>query len=441
MAEINEKQEQTQIKEVRGPIQIEFPESLISVFSEKLEKISKKVKIRTLGIRHYNKEELIRTGTNIVTKMVAFTLQPDIDAVKIPGHEFLGGVIDKDGIKTVFSSTGDDEFFKKISQDLSFRCEKCGKVIDRNKRLFFLRENDGKTISLGRNCSKDYFGWDVEAAILRAVPYLKQLGEEMDREYQGHSIRRHHHYEVVEAAIRFYHAHIPFISGAKAQDKPGSTPTSSNISTCVWGTDKFAQELRQEINKATTHLQDGFVGDEAQKIREYYMTKTVETNFDQNLKQQFENEGDSTGLLTYAVYNYYWKTQPKPQIEKDAKWEAQAFDGNEVNDAEVTITGMYNYESEWGNGTCVVFRNCKHEFAWFTSASLYKLVEKENGHIGAEDGRVLGYEPIFGIGDRVRIKKATVKKNDEYKGRKRTVIKLRKSQIEVLEKAETEEEK
>jgi len=374
-------------------------------FLEKVEKLKKKADIklsdRKVETRSYEYSDW--QGNRRFKRIKEVTYNVDFPELYIiDGYEYLGGLTNSDGMITWFAKDENTDLHDKVDENIIFKCHHCNKTIrSRKNRLFFKREN-GEIVSFGVKCAENYFGFDVFTKLKRAsIAWGNLFGE---GGYGGvYYDTEHIHDKYMDFCLNWFGRNNGFVSQKKAEEY-GKSSTTTNLFYYCPPHGKLKPEERAEIDDFwdTNPLSEKEMDDMKAKIYDFYEKREVESDFDRNLKNLFEMKGSKAGLLVYGVFNYF---KEKELLEaKEKKFVSEWFEGEEVENLKVVYKSIRWFETAYGAQAIVTLESDKHTFKWFTSSGLLERFEEGNEYI---------------------MTKATVKKRDEYKGWKSTVIKTR----------------
>jgi len=388
---------------------IEIEKGAEKTFLEKVAKLQKKIDIKLLN-RSVEKKEKERTdlfgNKRIITwNVISYDVEfPEI--YQIEGFEFLGGLTDSDGMVTWFSKgEGEANLHSEVDENMVFKCYHCNKTMqNRNNRLFFKKENEG-IISFGVKCAENYFGIDVYKKLRSASFVWNSMVDEFGGGSFGYNFEEAHN-NAVDFCLIWFGNNKGYVSQAKAESG-GQGATS-------WEADYFcpphSPTLRQrdldeihafwDSNPYTPEEMDSL----KKKIYKYYEEKEVKSDFDRNLKNLFEMRGAKIGLLVYGVYAYFKDIEKMEEEKRNPKFVPEWFEGEEVENMAVTFKDIKWFEGQFGATALVTLLSERNCFKWFTSSGKLDNFEKGKEYL---------------------LTKATVRKRDEFKGYKTTVIKTR----------------
>jgi hypothetical protein len=346
----------------------------------------------------YTYEIIIMSVTGPTPKLAGWTLVAKIEML---GEERL--------IKCVPGEECPEEYRKG-----DFHCDHC-KTDRRRSNVFVMRHDDGRHVQIGRTCIQDFLG-GVDPEMLLAIASMnfdvvKHIGE-MDEE--GFEFGRGSGYDsensvIYLTAVSICIRHLGWVSRSAAGEgmataddawsllnPPNSGEALARYEKWVEKNDLHFQERDKENAKAAlewaaSHPTEG-VSDYLYNLgvaaRAGYVTRS------------------SRGILASAVMVYLRemdRAEEAKQREKEDKTKSNEYLG-EIKKREVfgPLTLVYEnwFEGRFGVTTLLKFEDeAGNVLCWFAS----------------------GHKDEFEKGDVVTLK-ATVKKHEEYKGRKQTII-------------------
>jgi hypothetical protein len=331
-------------------------------------------------------------GIELVNKYQHFALSTP--SVKINGYSFVAS-IEHDASGNMIRKA--PAFYEK-ELDASYwkaapNCEHC--KIERYRKDTFLleREADKKIIQVGRQCLRDFLGHDAEAGIA-GFEYLRDAIDEFS-EYEGDGLGGREHvpsgYELksyltwVAMSIRIE----GWTSGAMAYER-GINSTAGNV----------AGRLNDRRGEFKDRPSDKDI-EVADKSFEWLKGLKGESDYERNLKA-IEASGmvsmKAQGFAASIVRGYLKTVEQAIENEKkaDSAWLGAAGDKIEAN---VTIVKPVALDGMYGMTTLYIMRDDTGNKIVWNSSSYH-------------DGQT---------GNKFRIK-GTIKKVDDYKGEKQTVL-------------------
>jgi hypothetical protein len=281
-------------------------------------------------------------------------------------------------------------------------CDHCG--LDRRRTDTFVVYNadEEKTMQVGRQCLKDFLGYNDPMAVARHLERIQEFMNKIESDEENEYTQRGPALEGTE----FFLSHVACMirefgwvskSNARWDEQPTAAAAFYNImdygKTNKYGAPIFktiTDEDKATAKAALAHGREKFSKDSDNEF---------EYNMAVNLAGDYFNERNK-GFVAYAVQAYLKDTQEQIEREKSnetpSEWvgtigERQVFNG-------LTVTAVTAIESNFGFSDLHMFVDADgNKFKWFSSSKVLKVGETYN-------------------------LKATVKKHDEYKGQKSTLI-------------------
>jgi hypothetical protein len=331
-------------------------------------------------------------GIELVNKYQHFALSTP--SVKINGYSFVAS-IEHDATGNMIRKA---PAFYERELDASYwktapNCEHC-KIKRYRKDTFLLeREADKKIIQVGRQCLKDFLGHDAEAGIA-GFEYLRDAIDEFS-EYEGGGFSGNggtaSGYELksyltwVAMSIRI----DGWVSGAVAYER-GTQSTAGNVANRLNDRKGYFKERPEQTDL-----------DMADKSLEWLKGLKGESDYERNLKA-IEASGmvsmKAQGFAASIVRGYLKTVEQAIENEKkaDSVWLGAVGDKVEAN---VTVIKPVALGGMYGMTTLYIMRDdAGNKIVWNSSSY--------------HDGQT---------GNKFRIK-GTIKKVDDYKGEKQTVL-------------------
>jgi hypothetical protein len=226
--------------------------------------------------------------------------------------EYLGTILFVDGIKQIFTVETADVTLGDIP-DASLTCDHC-KVNRKRIKYFMFREN-GKIVSIGSSCAKDYFGWDIER-YLDMFTYLADAAKELTEESMSSGFHSHSIF-LNDVILATYMAtskwKSEWVSKAKADlsDKPSTGKVITHI--------LFPFEDRglvEEKRAVKASLPATFYEEVQAKLVATYGNTIPSNDFEHNIINNcFDGDGTlrefvvSAGIVGYAIYSVMHEKQ------------------------------------------------------------------------------------------------------------------------------------
>lgn len=392
-------------------------DSLIPIIREKLEKINRKA--AKLGIEAPSfriVESYKDTRTNHFGdeyQVLLHTIEITGPIIKVNGWNFVASIEHTNhgnAIKRVPSFEGDiPVHFRSVGT----KCDHCESSRIR-KDTFLVSDNDGNFKQVGRNCLADFLGHDPA----RVMWYLRLVREAMGfiEECCGNFRYEHviDHLTAITAALYFSYTK-GWVSKAKAQ----MSTTDNSTSSWVWwlfGPPVGNGKLMEERRAISSDISDE-IKEEAKKVLEWAMEEFVgkdqnsRSDYEQNLAIALQKNNvtfKDVGIVSSVVPCYFRYIDRKVKTEEDSKKTNEYFgEPGKRFELVLKVTRYSTSEGQYGCTHIYGFEDADgRNFVWFGS----KILRDDANH----NKRI---EVGFSFSSRW-----TVKKHDEYKGRKQTIL-------------------
>jgi hypothetical protein len=310
-------------------------------------------------------------------------------APKYEGWTFLARVeFDESGM-VVFNAPGAAKVDRNSLRN--GECDHC-KINRYRKSVFVVRHDDGRQLQVGSTCLKDFLGWNINPVWVSTDldSYSEAFGG------FGHTDPVYATETVLAAAW----AVIQRFGYVKSNDY--GTPTKYTVQDVLDPRSSKARELAKDI---APYVADAY--GMAAKIREWILSDDFrgDNDFVYNLKSIAAGEfckPNKLGFLAYAPVG--WAKSMEREIQRKQESEDLVNDWNgEIGDKlelTVTLKSIRFLDSEWGVTDLYTFvGDDGRAYKWFSSRTIFTEVSEDSMRI-----------------------KGTVKKHDEYKGHKATVL-------------------
>lgn len=350
-------------------------------------------------------------GTYVLNKI---DLESEFNQMNIKGMdvEFEGvvGLVDKNENDKVYTLRNPNV----IQYLAECECEECHKRIKRGKYIVFSkgevkRKND--LVVLGTTCAKNYFPFDIEG-------YFKGLDNAFGvmMEFDEFDGSRKSNY----VAMRdLYVAVCAVTDNLRVYEKEGKTR------------DVVLAWVSGLVKRSEYPVPKDMIPFETIRewIDEFFNKDDLATDLDMNIRSVFYRTNDDgtkkfredlpnkyVGIAVYGFYSAKKKHDDKIVEEKRlSENKTVEYWGNvgEKFEKEILLENMFGFDSAYGYCYVLIFRDTEnHVFKWVTSNPLYHAWCKTNGKEGDCD-----YE----VGKTYTLK-GSVKKHEEYKGMRQTVV-------------------
>lgn len=341
------------------------------------------------------KEEAYRTTTS-------YRVEVSGVAPKFEGWSFVG-TLDYTEHGNVFRCMPSREIPESF-RNVKPVCDHCKKQRSR-KDTFVLAHDNGHYIQVGRQCLRDFLGHSSPERIATLCQFLLDLrGMETSEGGRGDNWRYPSVEYVVAQTVAIVKA-FGWVSRHYDDPEQTTTPTTAR----VWTHLSFSADDWRRIEKTPVPIceQDKI---DALAICEWVMSQgNTDNSFVKNLWIVFQEKTVSrknVGLVA-AAFKAYEKATAAPKVYEVGPESNYVGEVGKREVFQLTVTGVTLIERKevygYGSPFTTLFRFKDEEgnrFIWFASDDRTELFEKDQ---------------TYAI-------KATVKKHDEYKGKKQTVI-------------------
>ena len=335
-------------------------------------------------------------------KMAGYSFVGTLDHNTLPGKVI---------VKTVPGHSVPKEFYN--SDPI---CEQCNKIRRRND-TFILRNEDGKHVQIGRNCLRDFFGHDPNqiANFLSALWRLVDSFEDEDNWYGGGSGIQDYYYPhqkvlVTTAAVIRTFGWTPRSSACPDEGRVATADIVLRIMLPTF--DKYAKEEQKNLIRDLKWDKELDKAEGGSAVVWLSEQDTESNEYLHNL--QAISEADSVPSRMFGFWCSLVAAHQRAQERLNLNRASQKLNewvGNEKerHEFKVNVVNLRYFPGNYGTVT------------------LHKMLD--------EDGRTLTWfantDSKMEEGNTYRIK-GTVKKHDEYKDWKQTVL----SRVSVIEKVE-----
>ena len=306
------------------------------------------------------------------------------------------------------------EDFSKYYDD-QFRCDHCKTNRDRKMVFLFRHETTGADLMIATQCSEGYFGKDVYFAL---SGMLSTSTESMDKDFDDIccSINRNmdirDRIDYARLAYGYIISQNNYVSKQKA-DGYGKRSTDHEIDDMTKHLEMWMFRNERDLLEARGKQIDDQVkykliadsrGYQYNDIKEYWeakMNETPEDNFVRNVAINFSLMNVKYGMITYAVFVYLKEVVGIMKEEKKSELPSNHMGnvGDRLKNLEVIVTRVSYHETAYGTSSFVgMIDKDGNKYIWFASGKI---------HFDQDEAITMD---------------ATVKKHDEYKGTKQTVL-------------------
>ena len=272
-------------------------------------------------------------------------------------------------------------------------CDHCKTRRHRNS-TFLVRHDDGRQVQVGSTCIKDFLGWNANVVILYADDVASDLGFGGYGHSQPDAVGTDYALAVAWALIK--------LDGYKPANTYSGTPTKSDVMDVLWPPYPMRPERKAELVRISTLATEAM--ERAKEIRAWVVNEMTGTNeYATNMKAVLSADYvtiRNIGLLASAPQA--WMKAQAATLIRDTPTRVSTWLGQEKE--RITFTATIN-DIRWIPGD------------WNTM-TLYTLQDADGNVIKWFASRdALGDKP----GVTVKLM-ATVKKHEEYKNVKQTLI-------------------
>lgn len=284
-------------------------------------------------------------------------------------------------------------------REINTTCEHCN-TNRRRKQVFLVKHDDGTIRRVGRNCLQDFLGGQSPESIVAAAELLIEAASipSEDYDYDGPHGRKHVDVVHFVAVARIVSRRFGWVSRANAQ--PGQSSTADIASLICMSGLGAARQLIEEFGLQAEQVDVEY----AEQAVEWGKTQKEEGNFYYNLGVACRLgyvRNDTTGLVAalVSVYNRHLEKQRTPTVTGVHVGTVGIRENFVVRIVGVAPTegGMYGPSYRVN-----MLDQANNQLVWWAS----------NDPNGSED---------FPQNEPIEIT-ATVKKHDEFRGVKKTVL-------------------
>ena len=319
---------------------------------------------------------------------VTFDIENEV--ISYDGFEYLATLEKaKDKLNYVYSESKEDfsQYF-----EVKFRCDHCNTNRDR-KKVHLFRDSNGNDKMIASTCSKDYFGESVQKkieSVLKVFDIFYKLSEDFEpsEEKMGSFYKEFDVRSYIQHSLYICLKHKEYISKERAE----SEVIMSTINYIDETFEKFPNDFYDIIN-----------GYDFVNVIEYWENKVKEdrSNFSNNVYLSFYTSNPKKGLIAWGVWSYLKDGLKLFEVKTKDEYFGEIKDRCELELKVVSVnsgSGAYGYWELFS----LVDRDGRN-FKWFSSSS--------NDNI----------QKSIDTNDFVKVK-ATIKKHEEYKGKKQTML-------------------
>jgi hypothetical protein len=337
------------------------------------------------------------------------TVEIDGEAPHVPGYDFLATIEHKDGGNIIRTLPGVDESnVKQFYNAKPEYCDHCKKVRRRIDTYIVKDQKTGNLRQIGRNCLADFLGGKDPKRVLFWFS-LKQRIEDIFSNadsYEGRLRGRAEYATSHDSVLRVAAALVRKYGYKKSSGNYGYNPdnTASDVKTVIFSTDSrdpHVKELRKVVEedregaeeykkKALDWFNNELSDDEKQNNNYFHSIDVILQSSDVGYRD--------VGLLA-SIFPAYDRAMGKKKAlkQKDNSWVGDV--GDKLPITKIKVSGSHYTMGNWGELQIVKMEDDKgRSYTWFNSSS-----------------RDMERDAFYEITGRI-------KKHDEYRGRKTTVL-------------------
>lgn len=398
---------------------------------EKLNRRARKLGLPEIAVTETGREkrEIRREdvdGTPMPTGVYETWVKLDVtgESPKLEGWNFLGTLDHSAGDTIVRNAPGCEIPAIYWSEGRKGICDHCGTNRRRKETFIVKHAETGETKQVGRQCVADFLGGkSVEQAIWLAT-YVRRLGEilddDYDHDYEGGNLWREpvlfDANKALAIAVRVVNEH-GFVSRRDAEARMCPS-TSDRMTEVMWPpkmtnlSERERKEIMDEIKRCTP--QNGDV-EKAAAMREWLAgLDASSSSYVFNLQAIAKREmvqPKELGFLASLV-PFYFRQVENPDYQKKERVPSEHIGKEgERTELEVECVGIGATTGQYGEVTIYRMKCGDNKVTWFASAA--SEIE---------------------IGGKYKVK-ATIKRHDEYRNEKVTLV----NRVKVLAEVKQEE--
>ena len=340
-------------------------------------------------------------------KMEGYRFIGTLDHITLPG---------KVVVKTVPGYSIPSQFY-----DADAMCDQCNKIRRRNDTFVLHHEEDDTYTQVGRNCLRDFFGHDPKqiANFLSALWRLVDSFEDEEKWFEGGSSGPRDYYfphqrilETTSAMIRTY-GWTPRSSACPDEGRVATADLVMRVMLPAF--DKYSKEEQKNLIRDMKWDNEKDKADAEESV-EWLKNQDTNNEYLHNLNAIMEADAVPSRMfgfwcsLVAAYYRHQERLNLNKATQKLNEWVGKE---KERREFKITVVSLRYFPGNYGTVT------------------LHKMLD--------EDGRTLTWFANTDSGmeeQNTYIIKGTVKKHDEYKDWKQTIL----SRVMVIEKVEEDDD-
>lgn len=410
------------------PDTADVAQHIFPLLQKKIEKLNKRARknklpeIKLEVVKEFMKEVKPSTAEGGIEEpshhIPYYTIKITGDAPVVGGYKFIATIEHQQGGNIIRMVPG-EEAGKKIKDFYEAKpdyCDHCKKVRRRIDTFIVKEEKTGKLRQIGRNCLADFLGGASPAAILAYFSTrneIHKLIQDVEGSVGGRSARVEQ-FVPLEDVLKTAHALISargYMSTKKSQELGGPygggpATTAQDVRWFYFGLKRLKELGKEEIQKYEIMKAAGPV--DAQKTKEVLdwfkaipEKQKQDNDFMHNVDVLVKSDKVNSRNFGYviALFPLYARAmdQIKPKVQRSNEYVGQT--GQKLPPTKVKVIRTRNISGPYGTTQIVAMEDEKgNQLTWFN-----------NSRNNMEEGKEY---TITG----------TIKKHDEYKGRRQTHI-------------------
>lgn len=398
--------------------QFQIPTFKMPRFEERMTKMAKSAKKLGLKAPTFTIIETLPATYNIITGDVInhrrHVVEVDGEFPKLAGFTFVG-TVEHTEIGNVLRSAPNQELSEDF-RHISATCDHCQTKRDRKNTFVVLHDETKEFKRVGRACVKDFLGGMTPEMLAYSSQFVEELSGNDDEEYSGSGKRLIETLDFLAYAVMVVETEGRFVSSSKSRETGEASTSQTALSHFI----KFlAKEAKYPSAQHHT---------KAVELLDWAQNLDAKGTFEQNMKiisHKRYLESRDLGLvaaITVAHMKHFELLNKKTAEVAKNKEESVSTHVGEIGkrmDFDVFVYKIMRFENDFGTMKYYLMRDAKgNEFVWKTGTGGSVNVEVKNG-----DETIRMFQDGISESESEPLKiKATVKKFDEYKGKKQTVL-------------------
>jgi hypothetical protein len=352
-------------------------------------------------LEKYN--NLPKSILDAIPTIEAFEVQIVGTGPKIDGYKFVGTLDHYTMPGKVIVSTVPGEHIPPTFFNAKPICDHCNKIRSRIETFIVENENDKVCVQVGRNCLKDFFGHDVNV-VVRWMQRLNTLMNELDdNSYISGGSHYVYNFLAMEALTNTIAVVRKYGWISKAKSDTGHEATSSTVAfMMIPQTREQDEKMRQELIASLQFEPQDLI--EATAAVEWLRTQSADNEYMHNLKLLEDQPIVSYKLMGYwcSLIATYHRVSLKLEEEKRER-------ETKLNEHIGSIKDRIEMQVN-----CV---NISHTDGYYGTICIHRMLDTDGRTVIWFANADAKMEP----GSNYNIK-ATIKKHDEYKDWKQTIV-------------------